>query len=167
LIELTIGSPSYIVNYIWVNVPNQGCTPGWWKNQGKTAYDEPGDWLAIAVTDAVADYWYGGTAPVGFDGTHSALFREAFNLNKGQMNARGVPKDLTLLEAVELGGGNFKALARQGTSALLNSLSVAYEYGPEQVLQKVHEAFVTGNLENLINDFDTANNRDHSFCPTG
>ena len=166
VILLDIGSTGYTVNYIWVNVPNQGCTPGWWKNRGLGAYDDPSDSLAVAVTQAVANQWYGGSAPTGFDGTHNALFSVAFNLaDPGQM--QGAPSGLTLLGAVELNGGGFNALARQGTAALLNSLSVAYEYTPQQVLQKVHDAFVTGNLGTLVDDFDTANNRDHSFCPIG
>jgi uncharacterized repeat protein (TIGR01451 family) len=150
-----------------VSFPAQGCTPGWWKNQGLGAYDSPTDPLAIAVTTAVADYWYGGVAPAGFDGTHDALFRDAFSLTSAQMSAVGLDPNLTLLGAIELGGGNFNALARQGTSALLNSVSVDYPYEANQVLQMVHDAIVTQNVGNLVNLFDTANNLDHSSCPTG
>jgi hypothetical protein len=152
---------------IWVNLPNQGCTAGWWKNSGLGAYDDPNDPLALAVTTTVADYWFGGIAPPGFDGTHSSLFREAFNLTEADMTARNLDPNLTLLGAVELGGGDFNALARQGTSALLNSLSVAYEFSAEQVLQEVHDAFISGVIGDLVTKYDTANKRDHGFCPTG
>jgi hypothetical protein len=147
----------------------EGCTPGWWKNQGVGAYDDPTDALAMAVNQAVLDYWYGGVAPIGwtFDGTTDSLFRDAFNLTEAQMQARGLDADLTLLEAIELGGGGFKALARHGTAALLNSLSVNYEFSADEVLQDVHDAFVSGNLGTLIDDFNEANNQDHSSCPTG
>lgn len=166
-IELSLADPDKSATHVWVNVPGQGCTTGWWKNQGLEAYDKSTDELAIAVTNAVADYWYSGTAPAGFDGTHDALFRIAFKLTAAEMTDRGLDPNLTLLGAVELGGGGFNALARQGTSALLNSLSVAYEFSTDQVLQDVHDAFVTGDLGTLIDDYDTANSRDHSFCPTG
>jgi hypothetical protein len=160
MIDLTLADPDQVSNYIWINVPAQGCTPGWWKNQGLGAYDDPGDWLAQAVASAVSSEW-GNVV----DGTTDSLFREVFDLDPSQM--QGLPTDLTLLGAVELGGGGFNALARQGTAALLNSLSVAYEYSPEQILQDVHDAFISGDLDNLINLYDEANNRDHSFCPTG
>jgi hypothetical protein len=149
-----------------VTFPAQGCTPGWWKNQGLGAYDNPNDALATALTTAVADYWYGGVAPAGFDGTHDALFRDAFNLTSAQMTAVGLDPNLTLLGAIQLGGGNYNALARQGTSALLNSVSVDYPYDPDQVLQMVHDAIVDQDLDDLINLFDAANNLDHSSCPS-
>jgi hypothetical protein len=164
---LTIPSPDGEVTTPWVNYPPlEGCTPGWWKNQGLGAYDEAGDALAIAVTNAVADKWYGGTAPVGFDGTTGSLFRVAFNLTVAEMEARGLDGGLTLLEAVELGGGDFNALARHGTSGLLNSLSVDYGFSANEVLDDVHDAFISGNIGSLVSDLDTANKRDHGSCPS-
>jgi uncharacterized repeat protein (TIGR01451 family) len=151
----------------------EGCTPGWWKNQGVGAYDEATDALAMAVESAVESYWGAGWIYLGtaegdaFEGTTDDLFRVAFNLTEQQMEARGLSADLTLLEAIELGGGGFKALARHGTAALLNSLSVNYEFSADEVLQDVHDAFVSGNLGTLIDDFNEANNQDHSSCPTG
>jgi hypothetical protein len=163
---LTIELPDGEVVEPWINWPPfEGCTPGWWKNAGVGAYDEPGDALALAVTQAVADYWYGGTPPVGFDGTNTALFRDAFSLTGAQM--QGLPADLTLLEAVQRGGGGFNALARHGTSGLLNSVSVNYGFTANQVLQDVHDAFVSGVLGTLIDDLNEANKRDHGSCPTG
>jgi hypothetical protein len=137
---LTLAAPDQSATHIWINTPAQGCTPGWWKNQGLGAYDQSTDALAVAVTTAVADYWYGGVAPAGFDGTHTALFRDAFNVTSAQMTAAGLDPNLTLLGAIELGGGNYFALARQGTAALLNSVSVAYPYDASQVLQLMHDA---------------------------
>ena len=34
------------------------------------------------------------------------------------------------------------------------------------VLQDVNDVFVSGNIGTLIDDYNTANNRDHNFCPT-
>jgi hypothetical protein len=148
-----------------VTFSSQGCTPGWWKNQGLGAYDDASDALAMAVTAAVADHW--GSAPAGFDGTHDALFMDAFNLTSAEMTAVGLDPNLTLLGAIELGGGNYFALARQGTAALLNSVSVDYSYDADQVLQMVHDAIVNQDLDDLVDLFDDANNFDHSSCPSG
>jgi hypothetical protein len=159
-IELTLAAPDKSATHIWVNVPGQGCTPGWWKNQGVTAYDQASDPLAQAVSSAVLAKW-----GIVTDGTTTSLFRDAFNLTPAQM--QGLPADLTLLQAIELGGGGFNALARHGAGALLNSLSVAYEFTDDQVLQDVHDAFISGVIGTLIDDYATASERDHSFCPTG
>jgi hypothetical protein len=172
-VELTLANPDGASTYIWVNVPGQGCTPGWWKNQGLGAYDDPADTLAMAVEAAVESHWGAGWIYLGtpegdaFEGTTTSLFRVAFNLTPAEMTAQGLDPDLTLLGAVELGGGDFNALARHGTSALLNSLSVAYEYSSTQVLDDVHDAFIAGDVGTLIDDYDTANKRDHSACPAG
>ncbi len=169
-LELSIGSPDGEVVEPWINYPPlEGCTPGWWKNAGLGAWNEVGDALSQAVTQAVLDEWHGGIAPPGwtFDGTHESLFRDAFNLSEAEMTARGLDPGLTLLAAVELGGGNFKALARHGTSSLLNSLSVDFAYTETQVLQLVHDAFISGNIGTLIDDLNEASNKDHGSCPVG
>jgi hypothetical protein len=167
---LTIEFPDGEVVEPWINWPRfEGCSPGWWKSAGVGAYDQASDPLAIAVNEAVLAEWHGGGAPLGwtFDGTTTSLFRDAFNLTEAQMVARGLDPSLTILGAVELGGGNFDALARQGTAALLNSLSVNYLYTASSVLQLVHDALITGNLGTLVDDFNEASNEDHGSCPTG
>jgi hypothetical protein len=142
--------------------PNEGCTPGWWKNSGLGAFDQASDAVSTAVAAAVTLAGYGPS-----DGTHTALFRLTFGLSEAQMNAAGVDPNLTLLGAVNLGGGDFNAIARQGTSALLNSVSVNYPYNAAQVLTIVHDAYATLTVGTVIDDFNTANNLDHSSCPTG
>jgi hypothetical protein len=85
------------------------------------------------------------------------------------MTAAGLDPDLTLLEAVESGGGEFNALARHGVSALLNSLSVGYGISTESILQDMHDAYVDGvwNDQALLDEYAAANNQDHSSCPEG
>jgi hypothetical protein len=161
-IELTLASPNGVATHIWVNTPNQGCTPGWWKNSGLTAWDQPTDPLAIDLAAAV----FAANGNV-VDGTTSSLFKDVFDLTDAQMTDAGLATDLTLLQAVELGGGDFKALARHGVSALLNSLSVAYEFDASYVLSEMHDAYVNGVWSDLLADLSTANQRDHSGCPTG
>jgi hypothetical protein len=143
--------------------PNEGCTSGWWKNAGSDAWDDAGDALSVAVAGAVFTKF--GTV---IDGTHTSLFRLAFDLTEAQMTAAGLDPNLTLLGAVELGGGDFRALARQGTSALLNSVSgINYTFSADFVLTQVHDAIVNLDVGSLISDFNDANKLDHSSCPTG
>jgi hypothetical protein len=161
--DMSLADPDVEIVEAFTNTPPlEGCTPGWWKNNGLGAWDESTDALASDVADAVFLKW-GNTV----SGTTATMFREVFNLTGTQMLARGLDSELTLLEAVEIGGGGFSALARQGTSALLNSLSVDYAFSADDVLQEVHDAFVSGDIGTLISDYDTANNRDHDSCPTG
>jgi len=47
---------------------------------------------------------------------------------------------MTLLGALNLGGGGFQALARHGVAGLLSSASVQYPYSATQVLNGVHIA---------------------------
>jgi hypothetical protein len=142
----------------------EGCTPGWWKNNGLEAWDESTDPLAQAVATAVFDKW--GTV---VDGTTDSLFREVFNLTAEQMTAAGLDPDLTLLEGVSLGGGDFNALARHGVSALLNSLSVSYGISAESILQDMHDAYAdeVWNDQALLDTYSAANEQDHSSCPEG
>jgi len=161
--DMSLAVPDIEIETPFTNSPPlEGCTPGWWKNRGLGAWDEPTDPLAIAVANAVFDKW-GNVV----DGTTGSLFSDVFDLTAAEMTARGLDPNLTLLGAVEIGGGGFAALARQGTSALLNSLSVDYAYSADSVLQAVHDAFVSGDLGSLVDDYDTANNRGHGSCPTG
>jgi hypothetical protein len=105
-------------------------------------------------------------------GGTAQLFRAVFALNGS--NLRGISNNTTLLDALNLGGGGFQALARHGTAALLSSVSVAYPYSAQQVLVGVHNAFVDNNSnevssvfpEGVLNDLTAANNLDESACPT-
>lgn len=75
--------------------------------------------------------------------------------------------DLTLGEALDLGGGGEDALARQAVAALLNAASddVDFEFTEEEVIEKVQDALASGDpeeIENLKDEFDSENNRG---CP--
>jgi hypothetical protein len=73
-------------------------------------------------------------------------------------------EDLTLRQALNLGGGDENALARAAVAALLNAASdeVNYEFTVEEVIAKVQNAIESGNIEAVKNQFDRENNRG---CP--
>jgi hypothetical protein len=72
--------------------------------------------------------------------------------------------DLTLGQALELGGGGENALARHAVAALLNAASgdVNFEFTVAQVINKVQEAIETGNVEEVKNELEDENERG---CP--
>ncbi|ALJ00644.1 T9SS type A sorting domain-containing protein [Rufibacter tibetensis] len=88
----------------------------------------------------------------------------------GISNRRGLNQSLTLAGALDLGGGNYNALARASTAALLNACHpvVNYPYSTDDILRAVREMFMNGtttlngvtytSAEALKNELDRANN---------
>jgi hypothetical protein len=66
----------------------------------------------------------------------------------------------TMLDAVWLGGGGERALARHAVAALLNANhpDVNYHFTAAQVIAGVQNAYATGNFEPFKNQLDAANN---------
>jgi uncharacterized surface anchored protein len=172
---LTLANPDGSANHIWVDtVPGQGCTPGFWKNH-TSAWDGNNDPTVIALKSAItAAAARSGSPAYSYDsgktGMTSQLFRQIFAI----ANLRGLSTNLTLLGALNLGGGGFNALARHGTAALLSSVSVQYPYSAAQVLDAVHYAFANNNVNDTsvlpggaLTSLTNANNLDESACPTG
>jgi hypothetical protein len=81
------------------------------------------------------------------------------------MSAAGYDPNMTLLQALNQGGGGFQKLARQGVAALLNSCSINYAYSTMQVLTMIHNAIVSGTPEPTASLFADANESDNHFCP--
>jgi hypothetical protein len=81
------------------------------------------------------------------------------------MTAAGLNPDLTMLQAINLGGGGFEKLARHGVAGLLSSASVAYSFTTVQVLQKVHDAIVNLQAEPTATQLASANDLSHVNCP--
>lgn len=73
---------------------------------------------------------------------------------------------LTLLEALNLGGGDIYNLARQGVAALLNACSgeLEYEYDAATVISRVNDAYASGNAGVEATHLDDLNN---AGCPLG
>jgi hypothetical protein len=159
-----------------VTQPGQGCTPGFWKNH-QSSWNGPTvnptdktiiNLESVLTPDVTTTFAY-STAISNFN---SQLFGQVFWLSG--TNLRGLSSTLTLLGALQTGGGGFMALARHGTAALLSSASVQYPYSTLQVLQAVHQAFVDNNPndvlpgfpDGVLNDLEAANNLNEQACPT-
>ena len=75
-------------------------------------------------------------------------------------------EDLTLLDALKLGGGGIKALMRQATAALLNAQhpDINYLYPTAEVISMFQAAFKSEDYETTKDLFDAAN---EAGCPLG
>ena len=107
---------------------NEGCTPGYWKQAQH----------------------FGNWAPNVPTGTGATRFFDVFsvcNENNESCKYQGLPKNMTLLEALNRGGGGFNALARHAAAAYLNASSpnVAYSIKKTDLIVGVVNAFKTGN----------------------
>ena len=105
------------------------------------------------------------------NGTAGSSFATTFGLTPAQMTAAGYPANLTLLQALNLGGGTWGLLARSGVAALLNSCGLSghfYYNTPAQVLSRVHNAVVAGSASGANaagNDFQKHNETQPDACP--
>jgi hypothetical protein len=90
-------------------------------------------------------------------------------LTSAQMTAVGYNANLTLLQAINLGGGGFNKLARHGTAALLNSCSFAqnFPFTTAQIITNIHNAVISGTPEPLASQLAAANEAMPSGCPPG
>jgi hypothetical protein len=149
--------------------PFQGCTPGFWKNH-LTAWDSTSDkTVSTLITSLVPPYGYDPT----LTNFNNQLFFQVIGLPTGPDQGLGLT--LTLVQALNLGGGDFQALARHGAAALLSSASVKYTYTTSQVLAGLNAAFKSGNSnlvipnvfpDGVLNDLEAANNQNDQACPT-
>jgi hypothetical protein len=174
-----------------VNAGFQGCTPGFWKNH-------PSAWDASTDPTIANKVFPALVSPFGYDPT---LLGPPTQANKGNSfnnqpffgfgtknppfpnpGIFGLPSgpfqnlksNLTLIGALNGGGGGFAALARHGTAALLSAGSVKYTYSVSDVLNGVRNAFLAGdpNLKwgpftnGVLNDLTAANQQSEQACPT-
>lgn len=103
----------------------------------------PGFWRQ----DQHFDDW----VPTGFNPTDdfdTVFGRDAFD------------PDITLEEAVSLGGGGLAALARAAVAALLNAAhpNIVYPLTVAQVISMFQDAFDSGDFEPTALEFDELNN---------
>ena len=151
---------------ITTTTPGEGCTPGFWKNH-TTLWDQASDPTSAKIAAAITALG----APYSGNGTTTASFWNTFGIDGA--HRQNLSASLTLLDAVSLGGGQFRALARHGTAALLSSApTVDYPYTPAQVLQGVHDAFMNNNYDlktatfpnGVLTDLTAANNLPETSC---
>jgi hypothetical protein len=144
--------------------PYWGCTLGFWKNHTSIWFQS-----AQALPTCVAAAITAMGPPYSGNGTASSSFASTFGVTAAQMIAAGYSPTLTLLQALNLGGGGFQLLARQGVAALLNTcgLSGFYYYNSTQVLTMVHDAIVNLTPTPFGDQFGTHNEALPDNCPPG
>jgi hypothetical protein len=124
----------------------EGCTPGYWKQEQH--FDSYPEGLGAESTT--------------FGDLFSACSSWDFNAQKPES---GNICDMTLVEALSLGGGGANALARHATAAYLNAASgmVAYHYTTGEIVNMVNAAIESGEYEGAKNDLAYWN--EETPCP--
>lgn len=96
-----------------------------------------------------------GSWPAGY--LPGADFDATFGVN-------GFNPNITLLDALNLGGGGKNALARHAVAGLLNSAATGVDYGMStgEVIDAVQAAFASGDFETVKNPLEALNEKG---CP--
>ena len=104
----------------------QGCTPGFWKTHPEL-WDQTSDPYAICVANTIASLG----APYSGNGTTNSLFVGSYGLTSAQMGSAGLSTSLTMIGAMNLGGGGFNKLARNAVAGVLSACALTgYPYTP-------------------------------------
>jgi hypothetical protein len=175
---------------VTITSPFQGCTPGFWKNH-QSVWDATTDptvskLLPFLVSPFGYDHNLLGPPTkqnknnsfnnqpfFGYGSTNPPFPNPGiFGLPSGPFG--GLKSNLTLIAALNNGGGAFAALARHGTAALLSSQSVKYTYGTAAILNGLRNAFLSGNAnqvsatfpDGILTDLTNANQLSEAACPT-
>jgi hypothetical protein len=151
---LTLLDPVKSATHIWINTPNQGCTPGLWQGDaGAPLWNEEND----------PDWVYGGTNPF----THDTMFNVFFNtLTDPRLNG------YTMFDLISSGGGADWAVkaARDMVAAYLNESAFpdAYPALSLDVLKQMWYDAVAGGdagLQAFHNTVSGWNSPDPGYCP--
>jgi hypothetical protein len=106
-----------------------------------------------------------GCSP-GFWKNHTDTWPQGYSADDQVRNFLGedAPSDLTLLEALELGGGELNALLRHVVAALLNSAhaDIDYPYDDDAIIALFQEAVDGGDIEGAKGLLEEAN---EAGCP--
>jgi hypothetical protein len=132
---------------------DEGCTPGFWrnKNNGRLLWDQATDAIPIAIGAALG-IDPAVVAAIDSDSDFYLVFMVP-------AETAGLPADpFTTDDAIRLGGGHEKKLARHGMAALLNAAAVNFPLGITEVKELVKAALESGNFEPLATDLDGFNN---------
>jgi hypothetical protein len=131
-----------------------GCTPGFWQGgAGKQLWDG-------VQPDPIGNF-------VGF--TTTTLLSSVLTDVAGNC---GIPADLTMIEAITLGGGNCRKLMRHGVAAILNASTLAEYPLPDGIsdvaaLKLAIETAVSNcDCEELASKLAANNELSHDLCGT-
>jgi len=147
-------------------LPYWGCTLGFWKTH-PSIWDNASDPISQCVASGISAMGAGYSG----NGTTGSSFMTTFGLTPADMAAAGYPVNLTLIQALNLGGGTWGLLARSGVAALLNSCGLSGHYfynSPVSVITMVHNAVVAGSAAGANatgNDFQIHNEAIPDNCP--
>ena len=154
-------SCNFIV-YVTPCIIGKACTPGFWKNH-KEVWDSQSDFTVNNMPDALP------STPGGTFITTTNFFTY-FAISPS--SAISTNANLNMLAATNLGGGDCKALARHGVSALLGAAAFPDEYpfaaagvdNFEQLYTLIRNAFLSGNCGPLATILASINELDGEFC---
>jgi hypothetical protein len=122
-----------------------GCTPGFWKTHTDI-------WDSATPTDIAPTFDPDTLMSValGFNDTVPA---------QGKQNPAVLFSELTMEDALGLGGGNLRALVRHSAAALLNADSQSFPFSVGAIQTLVQNAFANNdaNFDNALSDLASAN----------
>ncbi len=129
-----------------------GCTPGYWQGgNGKPKWDQTTDPIAILA---------------GF--TTNSSFYTVFGIAPGTC---GLPVTLSMVNSINLGGGNCKKLVRHGSAGLLNAITLSGLYPLPAGISNVaafklaiKNAIISCNCEPLASQIAANNELNHDLC---
>ena len=142
----------------------QACTPGFWKNHAEV-WDTPTDFVVNNMPGVL-------TTPVIPGGTFvtTTNFWAYFKIPVGTDNI-SQNANLTMIQALALGGGNCIALTRHGVSALLGASAFPTHYpfpagttNFGNLYTLIRNAFLSGNCSDLATTLANINQLDGDFC---
>ena len=105
----------------------EGLSPGYWKNHAE-------DWDGVATSMSFEEFFFGSPQP--------GLNWKVMGMNGGGKEKFSTQSDITLMQALELTGGDTAALARQAVAAVLNARDedVTYQFSESQITGWVADA---------------------------
>lgn len=116
----------------------EGLSPGYWKNH-------PSDWDGLDQSASFEAFFFGSQ--------QAGLNWKVKTINGGGKEKFATQQDITLMQALELTGGDAAALARSAVAAVLNvrDEDVSYRFTEDQIKEWVTEALI-GQPVDLDND---------------
>ena len=105
----------------------EGLSPGYWKNHAE-------DWDGVATSMSFEEFFFGSPQP--------GLNWKVMGMNGAGQQKFSTQSDITLMQALELTGGDAAGLARQAVAAVLNARDedVTYQFSESQITGWVADA---------------------------